>query len=89
MAKGSRRPAYVPGIRTDRRCGWPPCKKGAPDDWHTSAPGERRPWGFHDVQCPTQATDPDLLPDCTLIAGHAPPCDYRPVWLEHLGGKKP
>jgi hypothetical protein len=86
-AKG--RPAYEPGIRADRRCGWPPCKKNAPDEWHTTLPGERRPWGFHDVQCPIQSADPDLLPDCTLIKDHAGPCDYRGAWLEHLGGKRP
>jgi hypothetical protein len=69
----TRSPAIVPGPR----CGWPGPRCAQPDDWHGQGSGERRSWGFHDVQCQRPSTDIGQSPECSLIINHAPPCDYR------------
>ena len=78
------RPARIlPGPR----CGWSPdpelstCRPGpkAHID-HVPEPGERRAWGYHDVQCqvPNPRPGPHLdgYPECGLTGQHAGDHDY-------------
>jgi hypothetical protein len=62
-------------VQAGPRCGWPD-RCTAPDSWHAPRPGERRSWGYHDVQCPVLGTDPRLHPDCSLTADHSGLCEY-------------
>ena len=57
------------------RCGWPERECKAPESAHGSAAGARRPWTYHDVQCPEPNPRPgpqlDGYPECGLADGHA------------------
>jgi hypothetical protein len=62
------------------RCGWPDRECQAPSAAHDSRPGERRAWGYHDVQCQTPNPVPGLrlagYPECGLVDGHDGGHDY-------------
>ena len=67
-------------IRREPRCGWPDeCQLKTID--HAPAPGTRRLWTYHDVQCqvPNPAPGPylDGYPECSLINLHDGEHDYR------------
>lgn len=66
-------------INPARRCGYPErCDTKGID--HYTAP-ERRPWGYHDIQCQTPNPRPgshlDGYPECGLVQDHDGDCDYR------------
>jgi hypothetical protein len=71
------RPAKIlPGPR----CGGPGGGGTAKGIDHAPAPGTRRVWGFHDVQCqvPNPGPGPHLdgYPECALVDRHDGPHDY-------------
>lgn len=67
-------------IRPGPRCGWPDGCQAA-DAAHSPAPGTRRIWTYHDVQCQVPNPNPgehlDGYPECSLINLHAGDHDYR------------
>jgi hypothetical protein len=73
----SRRARIVPGPG----CGWPDRECKEPDSAHGTRSGERRSWGYHDVQCQVPNSRPgpylDGYPECGFIDGHAEGHDYR------------
>ncbi len=77
MNRRSRPARILPGPR----CGWPGRECKAADSAHGSRPGERRPWGYHDIQCQIPNPEPgphlDGYPECGFIDGHADDHDYR------------
>ena len=68
---GGHRRAIISGLR----CGWPD-RCTDPDSWHAPRPGERRSWGYHDVQCQRPSADPGRYPGCTLTDLHTGTCHY-------------
>ncbi len=63
------------------RCGWPGRECKTADTAHGSRPGDRRPWGYHDVQCQVPNPEPgphlDGYPECGFVDGHGGCHDYR------------